>query len=235
MKNHINFLLIFLLFISSTCAAISEVKNEPPTFDQIDNVFTDLEIDKKNGHLNIYFPGTNSIKASGQVKNYKMTGEWSFYSKNTDSTYLKCKGSFIDGFKNGKFTTYYPNGKVKQISFYRKGILNGHVSTFAKNGIPTFQIMYRNGKIHGIFREWFPDGKPKEISKYSNGIKDGTENLYSPNGKRISMGKYSDGKKNGLWQFKYENGRLKAKGYFKNGKKISKWKYYDENGKIIEN
>ncbi len=232
MKLKLTFIFTLMLFIYGI--ALGEESTTPPDFDYLNQLTSEIELKKKSGNEKIYF-SDEQLKAEGKVKNGKMTGQWSFYSREEGKTFLKCKGNFTNGMKNGKFIVYFPNGRTKQITHYRKGMLNGPVTKFSQRGIPLYQIFYKNNKKHGIYREYFPDGKPKEFSKYKNGIKDGPENKYSPNGKRISMGKYTNGKKNGLWKYKYENGRLKAKGYFKDDKKVSKWKYYDRENKIIEN
>lgn len=235
MKKCIKFIIFTVIFsVNSYAAANPKNYTEEKITSSLDRLIDPIDITTNKGKTEIY-DSDEKLIASGLVKKKMMSGEWTFYSNEDDSSKVTLTGTFRNGQKNGRFKLFYPNGRVKWKLFYRNGTLNGPMYVFAKNGIPKYEIWFKKGKKNGIYREYFPDGKPKEISRYQNDIKNGTENLYSPKGKRVSMGKYKNGKKDGLWSYRYDTGVPKAKGYFKNGKKVKSWKYYDENGKLIEN
>jgi antitoxin component YwqK of YwqJK toxin-antitoxin module len=70
-------------------------------------------------------------------------GKWqSFYSDGK----LKYEGNFIQGNPDGEHVFYYPNGKIKEINYYVMGICEKNWKRFDENGLLLLTITYKDNK-----------------------------------------------------------------------------------------
>jgi len=60
-------------------------------------------------------------------------------------------GTFNKGLKNGKWISWYEDGNIKEICYYRKGILNGKYILLDESGNNQAEGRFRNGKFHKKF------------------------------------------------------------------------------------
>ena len=91
-----------------------------------------------------------------------------------------------DGVPDGQCLLYYPNGEIKEETYYKKGELHGP-SRFWDN----------QGNL--LAESWFVDGKQEGKSWW-----------YYPSGKVYSLQRYLSNEWNGLQEFYYENGKVKT-------------------------
>ena len=70
---------------------------------------------------------------------------WEFF--NIDGSY-SFKGNYLDGLKNGQWTSYYPNGKIKVIQFYKKGLKEGMAFSYNKKGELIERAVFKNDSIY---------------------------------------------------------------------------------------
>ncbi len=92
-------------------------------------------IDLLNGEFNIY-SNVNKYKiASGRMNNNIPEGEWSIYI-NSDKEYLRMKGKYIKGKKDGIWTTYheYRGNKIKSKHLYKYGKWEKLLTMYDENG-----------------------------------------------------------------------------------------------------
>lgn len=99
------------------------------------------------------------------------------------------EGKFFNGQFAGQWKSYV-NGKLYDITGYRRDKNNKLYINFKKNGDVNF-ISYRkdNGVSHGLYIDFDDSSNVKEIGHYDNGCKIG-EWLYYKNGRLESKGTY---------------------------------------------
>jgi len=152
---------------------------------------------------------------------YEYDKKWGFLSE---------KGTYTDGKKEGKYTTYYTNS-LRSIGTYKDGNVHGEYIMYM-GGKLYCHLFYKNGEMDGPSIEYYKNGKIKEKVLYKNGRMEGTFQKYYDNGILRNLMFYKDGKLNGEFEYYDENGILRSKGNHKDGKKDGKWINYEKNGKI---
>lgn len=92
---------------------------------------------------------------------------------------------YVDGIPDGKWISFYPNGRLKAIENWKNGELNGKYILYNKEGIKTFETYYVSGKDHGLFKLFHNNGKPHVIGEFSYGKNIGIWFYYNQNGKLV--------------------------------------------------
>jgi len=116
-------------------------------------------------------------------------------------------GYLKNGIWNGRYISYYNNGKIKYWGNYSGARKEGLWKSFRSNG----QIIFEGN--------------------YKNGLKDGQWNFYHLFGSNLQeCTNYKNGKKNGRHQSFWGDGNLRQKGSYKNGKPAGLWIFYDTDG-----
>lgn len=64
----------------------------------------------------------------------------------------KINGTIIKGKINGKWCYWYPNGKIKEITFFKNGIFDGKTQLWNKDGLLLEEGTFRNGKRVGTWK-----------------------------------------------------------------------------------
>ncbi|HAD14634.1 MAG TPA: hypothetical protein DCF33_19585 [Saprospirales bacterium] len=103
-------------------------------------------------------------------------------------------GEYSNGYRNGMFTEYFPNGKKKCEGKYTNGVKDGTHTEWFVNGIKKNEIVFANGKQEGKYVLWYDNGTIEYEVNYTNGKKEGLEIYYFKNGKIKVTYKYSVGK-----------------------------------------
>lgn len=155
--------------------------------------------------------------------------------------------------KQGRWMSFWENGKVRIEGTYKDDKKNGYFKEYSENGDLVTITKYLNDVIQPqaveiqkleTEKEYYEDGRIKSIRLYRNGVPEGIAIGYSPEGKIVSATEYrngilfgeglvlEDGSRNGHWKEYYPGGFLKAEGDYTNGIKTGSWKYYHQNGKI---
>ena len=142
-------------------------------------------------------------------------------------------GEFKNGYKNGLFTEYLPNGKKSFEGKFNMGIKDGMHTEWYENGNKKSETNYKNGVYNGLKTIWFENGQKRSSYNCSNGdIVDGVYIVFFENGQKekeqtIAKGVISK-------EMIYENGVVVSTKeiqteYFGSGQKKSQ--YYLVNGK----
>mgnify|MGYP003506416922 CR=1 FL=1 len=74
----------------------------------------------------------------------KKNGKWKFYDQRGA---LQRVQSFTDDIPNGKWISYYPNGKKQNEGSYSMLKKEGIWSFYDENGDVTYRVEYTNGEI----------------------------------------------------------------------------------------
>ncbi|MGL5350790.1 MAG: toxin-antitoxin system YwqK family antitoxin [Cetobacterium sp.] len=106
-------------------------------------------------------------------------------------TFQNDREFYKNGVPEGKWLSFYTNGKIKSIENWRNGELNGKYVLYSQDGHKTFQTYYLKGKDHGLFRLYHENGKPHIVGNFNNGQAIGIWNYYNQNGKLIGKREYT--------------------------------------------
>lgn len=66
----------------------------------------------------------------------------------------------------GKYTSWYPDGKVEVSTNYKDDKKNGKHIEYGKNGKPEFEATFVNDKMSGVATLWYPDGTVRKTVNY---------------------------------------------------------------------
>jgi hypothetical protein len=73
--------------------------------------------------------------------------------------FVSVTGKFVDGLQTGRWISFYPDGKMKQVVTYYKGIIHGAFQAFDQTGKMQVSGVYVSGKKQGV---WKLDGGKQE-------------------------------------------------------------------------
>ena len=143
------------------------------------------------------------------------------------------KISYKEGLKDGKFTGYYPSGKVEYVKRYEEDKPMGKWKFVREDGTTKKIEIYETGEKND---EWITYEKNGDVyyqfwdmdslvSEYAD--------LHYPNGQLIEKISYKDGRKNGKFTGYYENGQTKQIRTYKDDKLDGKFADYTESGQIL--
>ncbi|HEY0177609.1 MAG TPA: hypothetical protein VGC08_14600, partial [Pedobacter sp.] len=83
---------------------------------------------------------------------------------NGKERFIAVTGKYLDGKRNGRWISYYPDGKMKEIVTYYQDIIHGPYQFFDMNGKIEIQGLYVAGKKSGT---WMMKGGKQE-NEYVN-------------------------------------------------------------------
>jgi uncharacterized protein len=223
-----------------------------------------FESDVKQGFTYFYYPDGKRKKEiffkdgleEGLVKEYDTTGL-------IITLFVYKKGFIVSreiinrhnslGNKHGQWMEFYTNGKIKQTSEWRNGVLNGFVKDYDESGNLLIVQKYINGvvqpeaaeiKVYEIKYDYYESGKVKIVGSYREDQPDGIRREYDESGKIIKGFIFRSGiliaegiiDEKGLKQGEFieyfENGSMMALGKYINSKPVGPWKYYYPDGSI---
>lgn len=123
---------------------------------------------------------------------------------------------------NGYVLRVFYDGKWKLDECYveKNGIPDGQALLFYPDGSVKEESFYLKGRLHGPSR-FFGDGEIKNVlaeSYFRNGLRQGQGQWYYPSGSLYSLQRFKDGVWDGPQEFYYEDGQLKTLMYYERGK-----------------
>lgn len=71
--------------------------------------------------------------------------------------------------RNGKYTEYHKNGKIRLTCEYLEGLKNGKSYTYHENGKLSYEEDYLKGVLHGFVKGYYESGVPRRVDRYDNG------------------------------------------------------------------
>ena len=132
-----------------------------------------------------------------------------------------------------EYSTFYPNGNVKQRILTKDKIIIKE-QIYARNGNIMSNSFFSDGKPVIEYFEYYPDGKLFRKISTINKMLNGDSIEYYPNGNIKEKISFVDDKMNGEDIEYYENGVVKEKSYFINDEEEGEHFFYDEKGKLIK-
>jgi antitoxin component YwqK of YwqJK toxin-antitoxin module len=157
------------------------------------------------------------------------------------------------GFKHGKWKSFYEDGSLMTEGNYKHGLKHGYFKEYdiegnllsaAKYLDDIKQVNVAELKKLDVQTEYYPSGKVRIRATYKDDRPEGVWREYDEEGKieksyiyknGIVIGEgivTENGEKDGFWKEFYENGQLRAEGNYNKDRKTGEWKFYHRNGKI---
>jgi antitoxin component YwqK of YwqJK toxin-antitoxin module len=154
------------------------------------------------------------------------TGSFVTYHS-SGKTHIASKGTLKDGKREGKWTWYHINGKIKQTTEYKGGLLEGANIIYYPTGQKLFEGNYVNDETSGNATWWFWTGQKEEEGSYDDG--DYTiSNSWTIEGNPLVVNG------TGPYESWFHNGKLKCTGYYKNSKRSKNWMWNFRSGQKSE-
>lgn len=174
------------------------------------NDYTYVSTYVSNEEKPLLITGNFLIYEEGNYSNSEKIGKWLHFTieDNTFKKILQKEDNYIDGFLDGEFKYFFPNGNIA---------LAGNRDR--KNNETTIKTYYLDGEIFGT-------------GSYKNNLINGTHTFFYRDGTIMQKIKYDMGKKNGVEQFYHKNGQLWAEQIFKNDLLLNVKCNYTKNGKL---
>lgn len=116
----------------------------------------------------------NQLKFIEDVTVYKMDNTL-FTGKVIDG---KNREYFKKGKPQGKWLTFYRNGRLKSIENWSEGHLDGKHIIYREDGTKYVEINYTAGKENGEYKIFYKNGKPRIIGEFKNGKPIGKWKMY---------------------------------------------------------
>ncbi|MCX6232571.1 MAG: tetratricopeptide repeat protein [Bacteroidetes bacterium] len=191
----------------------------------------DTENEKKEG-IKYFYNDDDKLYAFGNFTKGKTplkTGEWSYVNKLGS---LESFGDFVKDKKEGKWKSYYLNGKLKEDLNYNNSDLDGFCFKNYNNGEINIRANFKNGKLDGEYSEYNTSGVISEKTKYINGLIEGKYQNYFAQGQLYSETEYKGGKKDGSYRRYFINGNIDQEASYKNNMVNGKYIEFFQNGNI---
>lgn len=135
------------------------------------------------------------------------------------------EGIFTDeGFEQGPWKYFFPDGTVSKSGNYRKGKQLGIWKFYYPTGSLLQEGSYVNGKYSGIWKFYNTSAQLLREIEYLNGKENGQCSEYDDSARVVASGMYIDGQREGLWKF--ITGDQIQTGPYRMGDKHGVWKYY---------
>jgi len=152
--------------------------------------------------------------------NYDENGEHATAMFYDDKENKISEGNYNGKLKNGKWTYYFNNNKIKEEE-YINDTLHGDQIIYYKNGQIYDKKKFENGVQVGVWEKFYKNGKPHLKSFLKNGKMDGPVIRYYKSGLTEVKGQYKNDLKEGTWVFYSKDGKSKDTIVYKNGKDIN--------------
>ncbi len=159
----------------------------------------------------------------------KRIGEWTWYD---DQGRISDKESYTNGVIEGKYISFYDNGKPKVTCNYKEGKLDGEYKMYNEKGALIEKKVFSKDQLNGEYRSYHRIGESAKnyIVNYKNGSPDGELEQYYAYGELFKKRSYTNGKINGVEQEYFNNGILKAEYTYVDGLPNGSYNSYHKNG-----
>jgi len=82
---------------------------------------------------------------------------------------IKEKSYYVSGKRNGECQSFYENGKLWSDDYFTKGVLDGPTASYYENGEKRYDGTYTKGKPSGTWNFFDEKGKPQRTINYGKG------------------------------------------------------------------
>lgn len=110
--------------------------------------------------------------------------------------------------KQGNDSIFYNSGKLKEVNFYKDGLLDGTSTGYYANGLKQYEVNFRENKKEGLTTNYYPNGKIQSQGWYIDGDQDGDWIEYNEKSSMTFKGTYLENDYYGTTQSFFANGAL---------------------------
>lgn len=146
------------------------------------------------------------------------------------------EGHYVRDHKEGRWSTYDPQGRVLEVLRYHAGTLHGTCTTFSVDGSVERAVNYSDGVLHGPFEVFHADGTIALRCTYADGLLNGHYFAYSTTDSLvrgpITECWYEHGHREGIWTRRYGNGQTSVVGVRHRDVQDGVWRYWDRAGNL---
>ncbi|MEO9806161.1 MAG: hypothetical protein ABJF04_23070 [Reichenbachiella sp.] len=106
-------------------------------------------------------------RTQGQYGGKLLDGEYKVVNQKDKS--VMSKGAFDEGLMSGRWVSWYPNGKIKEVYTYKKGVKDGEYLLQNSLGQILEKGSFTKGRLEGL-REYYGEDTVLMTIKYKKGI-----------------------------------------------------------------
>ncbi len=129
---------------------------------------------------------------------------------------------------DGKYSRWYPSGKLAEESNWNEGILHGVQTQWYENGNKKMEGNWIFGEEEGVFKKWYVNGQLAEEMAFETGRPKGQKTVWHPNGKKKSELMIVNGLEDGIENIWDDNGDVYSQRFWISGKLDSVKTYIPE-------
>ncbi len=130
-------------------------------------------------------------------------------------------GMYENGLREGSWSELHPNGFVKNIAGYAKGLKEGQSVELDNKGQLLEKFTYHNGNLDGAYTK-YNRSRIKETKEYKNGLLEGKVEIFYDNSKIMEESYYKNGKRDGVAKWYDQAGNLSIEYTYVEGEWIKK-------------
>jgi hypothetical protein len=169
---------------------------------------------------------------------------------------LACRAQFSDGLPHGPVHLYDDDQRLRQTSFYVRGLMHGKTTMYA-DGLLLAEIDYEHGKRHGWLQSYgdtgklssrvayakdkpqgaaeyyYPGGQLARRAHHVDGLLDGEVHDYDEAGLLLGTTTYARGRRQGALTLFHPNGKPREITMYKDDKKDGEPRRYDEHATLL--
>ncbi len=96
----------------------------------------------------------------------------------------------VSGKPHGLARVFFPGGGVKEVQYFKSGLMDGVWATYNQEGVKTAEASYSEGEKHGNWYIWTRSGSLLYEMYYENGQRQGTWKRYDEEGNIVESISY---------------------------------------------
>jgi MYXO-CTERM domain-containing protein len=145
----------------------------------------------------------------------------------------KREGHYKRGKLDGKWVSYFPDGKLERENTYVDGVLEGRSIEYHTTGGKKEEGSVERGTRVGTWTLFHENGKPRKQTAYSDNSSTQRWTLFSEAGVRTHEGMFVNGRKEGLFTEYFPDGKMSVQGTWAESKKHGTWTTWDPSGNVV--
>lgn len=116
------------------------------------------------------------------------------------------EGIIVRGQRHGPWTFWYEDGAVREVGTYVDGVKQGRWLSYWPNHQRKMEGSYENGRKTGFWGAWYDSGSMKMCGEYIDDLENGFWQTWDEQEQMISEGHYKLDERDGSWRFQGQCG-----------------------------
>jgi antitoxin component YwqK of YwqJK toxin-antitoxin module len=136
-----------------------------------------------------------------------------------------------DGQKHGRWTEWFPGGKIKSEGRFADGEMEGLWVSYFETGVKQLEGTYRGGLKQDLWTLYYEEGQKNRQEIHAAGSPDVKWVAWRQSGMKWAEGTLRGQRAQGPYSEWHPNGTLAIRGQYESGEKVGGWTYADADGK----